>query len=90
MLINHNLGREPKPVYDLKDNRGVELEVNQKVAYNFSGEIAVGVITSIKIREEKLGYRTRIIPTIKINQIHPAKRESVVHNARSVLVLQED
>lgn len=31
----------------MKDNRGTEIEVGQTVAYNFSGELAIGVVEKI-------------------------------------------
>jgi hypothetical protein len=75
-----------------KDNRGTLLEVDQKVAYNYSGEIAVGKITRIRTVEKQYWNGPRKFPRIYIEQLKPQLRdkESIVTSDKNVLVLMEE
>jgi len=76
------------------DGRGTLIKVGQRVAYNFSGEIAVGTIESIKEKEIQYWYSgSRIFPHFKIKQEYPELykgRTSLVKNNRSLLVLKDN
>jgi hypothetical protein len=78
----------------LLDNRGSPIRVGQTVAYNYSGQIGVGVITDIqdtKIKTFRVeGWTTKSLTQvkIKIKQTFPNKgKESVVTDERNLLVL---
>lgn len=71
-----------------KDNRGAEITIGCRVAYNMSGQIAVGIVFDI-IRSRRNG-RSGLL--FKIEPEYPvwARRqtESKVHDPSSILVLE--
>jgi hypothetical protein len=70
----------------MKDNRGTPIEVGCQVAYNYSGQIAVGKVLSAtpkKITIE-LGINMNTDGVVK----RPGKI-SIVKNRQNVLVLKE-
>lgn len=75
--------------YTLYDNRGSEVKVGAKVAYNLSGQIGVGYIRDI-VDGTRHGRRA---PIIKIVPDFPdwaqKQGESKVRDSLSVLVLAE-
>lgn len=76
----------------MQDNRGTEIEVGQKVAYNYQGQIALGKITDIRFgRPKKLSWGDEYVPcAFHIQMIAPQKdRESVVRDRRNLLVIFE-
>lgn len=69
----------------LKDNRGEELAPEQTVVYNWQGQVACGIIKSIKMGK-RYGRPT---PRIKIQMTHPEQRESVVTDEKNLMVIHE-
>ncbi len=72
------------------DNRGSELKVKQKVAYNYCGEIAIGQIIDIKpsTRLGRHGFRIHIkleYPKYPSRQNHT----SVITSDKNVMVIEE-
>ncbi len=80
----------------LIDGRGTPLDVNRRVAFNYSGKIAVGRIISMKdgTPNQWGGYLYSDRPIIKIaRETHlsaQAKALSTVRDPSSVLVLFEE
>lgn len=75
------------------DNRGTELKVGQEVAYNFSGEIAKGIIVDLKVKKTGSSWGNPNRADIRVELIHSLGRYrkghiSKVSNERNVLVLQ--
>ena len=74
-------------MFNLKDHRGTDIEVGQRVAYNWQGQVAVGIITDIQ-----MGNRyNRPYPRIKIKQSFPGQeKESVVTSDKNLIVVLND
>ena len=84
----------------MKDARGTELRVGQKVAYNFSGTVAHGEIT--ELREPEYATRQGAYSTwqqrtrralIKVKLSHPAQGKepgwiSKIQDEKNVLVIK--
>lgn len=74
------------------DHRNTEIKIGDEVAYNFSGEIAVGEVVEIKIVEKKYWDGYRPFPRIKILQKYPEQyrnsRYSTVTSSKNLLVLK--
>lgn len=73
------------------DCRGQEIRVGQRVVYNRSGDLAVGVVTDMKERQTctDYGYK-RIIYRIKVRRIDPQPEvRSIVTNPKGILVLND-
>ena len=76
----------------MKDNRGTTLEIGQTVCFNLSGEIAIGVIKSLKktpvVRiPDYLSYMKYLI---KVEQVYPNRGNvSKVTSPRNVMVVFE-
>ena len=76
----------------LIDNRGNLIAPGKKVAYNLSGEIAIGIVESAT-PAILIGYSYHKRASIKINVLHPAKmtgKTSIVKCPRNVMVIFED
>jgi hypothetical protein len=76
----------------LTDARGKEIKVGCRVAYNYSGQVAYGLIVSISksggtISIERLAPRDRY--TELMNPLKPASI-SKVKNYRGILVLEDN
>ena len=72
-----------------RDNRGTPITSGQTVAYNLSGEVALGDIIAVGESYRSWG----IEPLIKVRLAHsagghPAGHVSKVRNAKNVLVLK--
>lgn len=75
--------------YVLRDNRGNEVKVGCKVAYNLSGQIGVGYVRDIA-DGTRHGRRAPIIKIVPDYPEWAAKQgESKVRDSLSVLVLAE-
>jgi hypothetical protein len=75
----------------LVDNRGTTIKVGDKVAYNLSGEVAVGYVKSCT-PAIKNGWQYIKHASIKVEQLYPAQKTShlsSVRNPKNVLVLFE-
>jgi len=74
----------------MKDARGTEIEVGQTVAFNFSGEIAVGVIERIA-PSKRYGHEDTVFHVRRITHTgHWAKPVSRVTRPQNLLVLFEN
>lgn len=77
----------------MTDNRGTELRIGQRVAYNLSGELACGEITDlIEGTPGRYDGHYEKWPMIKVKLAHraagfPAGHISKVRNPKNVLVL---
>ena len=49
----YNVNQNNKPLPIIRDSRNTLIEVGKRVAYNFSGDIAIGTIKEIKRNEWK-------------------------------------
>lgn len=84
----------------MKDLRGTELRVGQVVCYNFSGQIARGVITALtegEYEDTGFGWQRRLKkPMIVVRRTHPTNFQrngnpvSKVRDATSVMVIFEE
>lgn len=73
-----------------RDNRGTVLVEGQTVCYNYSGQIAMGVIQEIKQSLVRRGWPKAFQPRIKIKQTHPtAGIVSTVTDQRNLMVVKE-
>lgn len=80
----------------MKDRRGTEIKVGQRVAYNFQGMVSFGEITSIE-DEVKATYEANgrdwnfgCKAKIKIKQLEEGSRRiSTVTNPLNLLVIRE-
>ncbi len=73
---------------DLTDHRGRNIEPGCVVAYNWSGDIAVGVVASVRPGKD---YRNR--PIIKVAPIFPrflVGRIATIRGAKHCLVLDSE
>lgn len=77
----------------LVDNRGEAIEVGNKVAYNWSGEIACGIVESATPAQKKVGEWGHVKRAlIKVKATHPTKIKdhvSLVRNPKNVMVIFE-
>lgn len=83
----------------MTDNRGTPLKVGDRVAYNISGEVAVGkILRLVQGKYEASGYgwmRCVKKPLIEVQLEHraagqPAGHISKVRHETNVIVLKED
>ena len=76
----------------LLDHRGNLIEPGLTVAYNLSGQIAMGVVESAK-PAEKDGWRYIRRASIKVKATHPAVMAGKISNVRdpkNVMVIYEE
>lgn len=74
---------------DTTDNRGMEIVPGCRVAYNLSGQIAVGVVMDVvkTIRYGYSAYWFKIQPEYPVSARR--QKESRVKDAKSILVLED-
>lgn len=76
----------------LVDHRGTDIEAGKRVAYNFSGEIAMGEVVSARGAYRKDSNQSWTRAEIKVRVIAPKRHQghiSTVRDAKNVLVLFE-
>lgn len=84
------MAKETPIIVPYKDNRGTVLAAGQTVCYNYSGQIAMGVIESVKQFVNPRGWPTPFRPRIKVKQTHPQQGiVSTVTDHRNLMVVNE-
>ncbi len=77
-------------IINFKDNRGTVLVEGLTVCYNYSGQIAMGVIQEVKQVVVKNGWPTPFRAMIKVKQTHPtAGLISTVTDRLNLMVVKE-
>lgn len=71
------------------DNRGAVIEMGQRVAYNLSGQVALGQVRSVGVSHRY----SRVGPLIKVELLHDAAGQHAGHiskvtNEKNLLVLR--
>ena len=80
---------QPQP---LVDHRGTTITVGSRVCFNYSGEIAVGVVESVRpaMVDDQYSWKILQAALIKVRQDAPDKgRVSVVRRPKNVMVINE-
>lgn len=72
-----------------QDARGCVLQVGQKVAFNYSGMVAVGAITEIGSWSTTVLGQVRTYPLFTIARTHPTKGRSRLRSHKSLLAIHE-
>jgi hypothetical protein len=72
----------------LEDHRGTKIEIGQTVAYNWSGEIAIGKIVAIK-ECKKPNWRGEKQYIFHVQGIVPHTDVSKVRSSKNLMVINE-
>lgn len=73
-----------------QDARGCVLSVGQKVAFNYSGMVAVGFIETIGVWTNRVLGKVREFPLFTVHRTHPTEGTSYLRSHKTLLVIHEE
>lgn len=77
------MSREPKKMIQRKDLRGTPIEVGSRVAYNYSGDVATGVVIKITGSEIQIQRDPEYYGTNPISKVKRSSSVLVIHEQGS-------